>query len=93
MAQPGDIDVDHSEWSYEDAAEKMWTSKRFRADRTGLAESIRSEGVHEPVKIMHGWYGAAGRGPVLYEGHHRTISQFDADPDRLMPVQHKEAFS
>ena len=77
----------------------VWREKRIRNTRhTGLTASVAAEGVHEPLQIFHdtpagkkarGFAGDDPRG-MLRNGHHRFLAQYDADPDRYMPVTHRD---
>lgn len=61
-------------------------SKDHNNDETGMGASIRADGVKKPIEIYHGMNGPDE--VMLMNGHHRTLAQEDADPDRLMPVIH-----
>ena len=68
--------------------------KRGESKESGMHDSIAAEGVKKPLEISHfdNTYGGEDskvRGKtILSQGHHRWVSQNDADPDRLMPVVH-----
>jgi hypothetical protein len=75
-----------------------WKEKKRTIERPdGIGKSVAAEGVHEPLNIYHDTSGAkANRGlsrddprGMLRNGHHRFLSQYYADPDRLMPVVHE----
>lgn len=63
---------------------------------SGMYRSIEAEGVKKPVEIAHfgsDYPSENQRGQrALANGHHRTFSQAQADPDRLMPVIHNEGW-
>ncbi len=68
-------------------AEHLWDRKLRMSQRRDLYGSVEKEGVKDPV-----WAGIAPSGErVLWEGHHRTSSQFDANPERLMPILYGRA--
>lgn len=68
-----------------------------------LEASVRAEGVHQPVQIVHGntddWLQGKGgrRGHdigVMHigNGHHRMVAAYDANPNMEVPVVHHEQF-
>lgn len=69
----------------------LWTAKADEARQSGLTESIRREGVRDPVTLDFNDPHPSGRGssgPAVYGGHHRIAASAEIDPDRLMPVLH-----
>lgn len=68
--------------------ERMWKDKRADNKIEGIDLHIKANGVHVPVDVMHRDGGAA---PMLWDGHHRTISAYDSDPESLVPVMHHDS--
>lgn len=54
--------------------------------RPSLYESVRDEGVQQPVHLGT-QFGAMGKREIV-GGHHRIAAALDAAPDRLIPVLH-----
>lgn len=54
----------------------------------GMGEHVAAEGVHKPVQLYHGAEGPTDK--RVWDGHHRVYAQSQADPDRLMPVVHRD---
>ena len=52
-------------------------------------KSIREEGVQEPVHVT---WGERMYQPELINGHHRVALSHQADPERLIPVEHSEYY-
>ena len=69
---------------YYDSTEQMWDTKLQESLDSGLADSIQSEGVKEPVGIAY--YPSTGES-VLEDGHHRLITAVSLDPDMKVPVR------
>jgi len=49
-----------------------------------LDDSVHREGVHTPVSLRLMPQG----GPIIWNGHHRIIAAYDANPDMEVPVKH-----
>lgn len=74
---------------------EVWDRKLAEAKRpfdtgdhgAGVYESVQKEGVKNPISLLH------REGHIeQYEGHHRTISAYSADANRLVPVVHSNHF-
>lgn len=66
-------------------------SKNFEFDDPtkpvlSLTESIKQEGVKNPVQLQYPDYAENGERPKIHGGHHRIAASLDVAPDRLMPV-------
>jgi len=59
--------------------------KRAEAKKSGLYDSIKSEGVKEPVEVGRRLY--TGR-QELVNGHHRVAAAMAIDPKMIIPVNH-----
>lgn len=57
-----------------------------RSQGPSMDESVRAEGVREPVGIFHG----VSYGAMLGEGHHRVAAAFRVNPSMEVPVEHHE---
>lgn len=73
----------------------VWDRKLAEAKRpfetgehgAGVYESVQREGVQNPISLVH------REGHIeQYEGHHRAISAYSADANRLVPVVHSNNF-
>ena len=58
--------------------------KRREAKKSGLYDSIKSEGVREPVDINSSFRGKG----ELVNGHHRVAAAMAIDPNMIIPVRH-----
>jgi len=57
--------------------EALWVRKEDEAIKSGVTESIRKEGIVNPVKVM------GGRSPMIKNGFHRVAS---VDPLQMVPI-------
>lgn len=84
------------EWAYlrsegeEDPEGAMWQMKMDKANESGLADSIREQGVHTPVILSNEDFNYHGnriepRGTIL-NGHHRAVVANSIDPNMEVPV-------
>jgi hypothetical protein len=76
---PGDYSAD----AHDGDPENMWEQKHDEAWEDGLYHQVSDEGVKTPVTV---WHTDTSRN--LHDGHHRVAAQYDADPDRLIPLNH-----
>ena len=102
---------DYPDDSGEKAAQRSLTESHVRRIRPGevfgeegktLYESVRDEGVQEPVELLFTnlpgdtWpaenleAARRDRRPILVEGHHRAASALDIDPTTEVPVTYDE---
>lgn len=58
--------------------------KSREAKKSGLYDSIKAEGVKEPVDIGRGYGGRQ----ELINGHHRVAAAMSIDPNMIIPVRH-----
>jgi len=56
----------------------------FREEEA-LGPNVAREGVHKPVMLGVDRYS---RSKVIWNGHHRTLAAFDANPNMEVPVTH-----
>jgi len=61
--------------------EVVWDKKLQSAKASGLADSIKKEGVKNPVTLSKDF---------VMNGHHRVISAYHYAPDKWVPVRHME---
>ena len=54
-----------------------------------LADSVRWDGVRNPISLQTGGFGVYGK-PQVLGGHHRLAVMEEHRPDDLMPVAHFE---
>jgi len=66
--------------------DSLWRRKAREAEKSGLTESIRKDGVQEPVEVVH--RGETHR--YLVDGHHRVAAASKVGPKTLLPVRHSE---
>ena len=59
--------------------------KRRQAKKSGLYDSIKAEGVKEPVEIGDTLYTGEQQ---LINGHHRVAAAMSIDPNMLIPVKY-----
>jgi len=64
-------------WNLSHGHKTLWEGQ-------GLHESIASEGVRDPVRIMH----RDNDDVSVVQGHHRIAAAHDIDPEMLIPVVH-----
>ena len=65
-----------SEYKSGESASMMWKRVSKETDPT-LINSIKSEGIREPVKVSNG---------VIVDGHHRIYAANQIDPEMEIPV-------
>jgi hypothetical protein len=58
--------------------------KRREAKKSGLHDSIKEQGVREPVELYRDFRGQH----ELVNGHHRVAAAMSIDPNMLIPVNH-----
>ena len=59
--------------------------KRQEAKKSGLYDSIKAEGVKEPVEVGRRTYSNQQE---LINGHHRVAAAMSIDPKMIIPVRH-----
>ena len=69
---------------YKKTAKTVMARKLRRAKQTGLYDSIKTEGVKQPVIVEH--HPVSGK--KVIEGHHRIASAMAINPNMLLPVRH-----
>lgn len=87
----------YSGYSYGEIRDILREDKLDDAHHSGLYKSIEESGVKEPVRVSRlptnykdhleeevGFRSSRG---MLEDGHHRTYSQADIDPDAWVPVR------
>lgn len=91
-------------WSFEEREHSYYIGKEMEQDAryeakleayenpdNSLYNSIKREGVKSPISLNdpgnYNRFGESGK-PQVAGGHHRLASQFDQDPEKLMPVLH-----
>lgn len=84
----GDLETEDQLWGrkLKESQNRHWNVARGHKtlwEGQGLHESIASEGVREPVRIMH-----VGNDVSVLQGHHRIAAAHDVDPEMLIPVVH-----
>jgi ParB-like nuclease domain len=85
------IDVEYEHMT--DPSKDKNTIKKEHADykvdaakKSGLYESIKSDGVKKPVFIAH----SKRFGEMVSDGGHRVAAATDINPNMLVPVEHSE---
>lgn len=69
--------------------EQLMDRKRRSAEKNGLADHIRQNGVQNPV---HLGTVPSGSKPEIYSGHHRIAVMLQHNPDQPIPVQHHDSW-
>ena len=65
--------------------DQLVNEKLSESKREGLYDSIKHEGVQDPVHVHND-----DEGQYLWDGHHRVVSAHDINPSMLIPVEHHE---
>jgi len=80
-------DAHRGESNKEVLARKLKSAKADTWEESkGMYKSIKKIGVQEPVEIIHD----PVRGPMLGEGHHRTASAMNINPNMIIPIKNVE---
>jgi hypothetical protein len=58
--------------------------KARESRKSGLYDSIKNQGVREPVEVGRGYGGRQ----ELVNGHHRVAAAMSIDPKMIIPVRH-----
>jgi len=81
-----------SRWDSWNAAQDEYLGRKEdefnrTVDDRNIWESVRDEGVHQPITLATDSKGTMGKQEIL-GGHHRLASALDVRPDDLVPVVH-----
>lgn len=68
---------------------KIMGSQMRKHGKHSLYESIRKKGVLDPVQVALDNIGSTGF-PMITGGHHRIAVMGSIDPDKPIPVEHRE---
>ena len=63
---------------------EIMDQKLGESRKTGLYDSVKTEGVKKPVYVTNN----KQFGQTVGDGHHRIAAAYDIDPNMLVPVDH-----
>ena len=77
-----------------DTVDNVMKYKKSEADRSGLTESIRTDGVQQPVQLVHKRESDGTSATIMGHGHHRVAVASDISKKtgqaKYVPVVHTE---
>ena len=77
-----------------ESEKNLWARKTQEAHERGLTDSIRKDGIKEPVELSTQSMGSGPHGeenrPSFLEGHHRVAAAYHIDPDHPVPVKFRD---
>lgn len=84
MDMPAGDDLE--EWRPMSQNKDLFYEKLGESMDSDLSESIKKEGVKEPVTLE--FFSRKHHDTVISDGHHRIASAFSANPDMIIPIEY-----